>query len=276
MLSFSQRRGFKPVRMALQVDGMDDDLRTAIWNYISEWVLPDGGDISSDYAWDTIGVPLWREFLKRPVDTMSNGAYQQLREWYFKADWYEVYDLLEFLMAIKKGDAAAVLNVRLESELSGYRLVGGAITPITDEHELETIEEAIGACQNDWLRPIRVHLTTAVGHLSRRPNPDFRNSIKESISAVEGICGLISGKPKASLKEALSAIEQDDSVQIHRGLKRGFEAIYGYTSDAGGIRHDLMGEQEPEFEDAKYMLVACSGFVNYLIAKAVKANVKLS
>ena len=51
--------------------------------------------------------------------------------------------------------------------------------------------------------------------------------------------------------------------------------MYGWTSDAEGIRHGLQDEPDLGFEDAKYMLVACSGFINYLLEKAKKAGLDL-
>lgn len=52
------------------------------------------------------------------------------------------------------------------------------------------------------------------------------------------------------------------------------QAIYqriindGYTSDEGGIRHaEGLFESNVTFEEAKYMLVSCCAFVNYLIAE---------
>jgi hypothetical protein len=53
-------------------------------------------------------------------------------------------------------------------------------------------------------------------------------------------------------------------------------ALYGYTSDSSGIRHALQDEPNLDFVDAKFMLVACSAFVNYLTDKAasvVKTNI---
>jgi hypothetical protein len=43
--------------------------------------------------------------------------------------------------------------------------------------------------------------------------------------------------------------------------------MYGYTSDAEGIRHALLEEPTLEQADAIFMLVTCSAFVNYLRAK---------
>lgn len=63
---------------------------------------------------------------------------------------------------------------------------------------------------------------------------------------------------------------------MHSDLKEAFKKLYGYTSDADGIRHALMDESNLDFEDAKFMLVSCSAFTNYLIAKAAKSNIKLN
>ena len=53
---------------------------------------------------------------------------------------------------------------------------------------------------------------------------------------------------------------------IHPALAKGWGNIYGFTSDAGGIRHASSdGKIEADFATAKYMLVSCSAFGNYLV-----------
>ncbi len=51
---------------------------------------------------------------------------------------------------------------------------------------------------------------------------------------------------------------------IHPALQGAFNQLYGYTSDSGGIRHALTDDSETTFEEAKFMLVVCSAFVNYV------------
>jgi len=46
----------------------------------------------------------------------------------------------------------------------------------------------------------------------------------------------------------------------------------GYTSDENGIRHGGIDFTNAPAEDAKYMLVSCSSFVNYLIEKWSKVK----
>jgi hypothetical protein len=44
--------------------------------------------------------------------------------------------------------------------------------------------------------------------LSDRQKPDYRNSIKESISAVESAAKIISGDPKIDMSKVLSMLEK--------------------------------------------------------------------
>jgi hypothetical protein len=107
--------------------------------------------------------------------------------------------------------------------------------------------------------------------LSDKEKPDYRNSIKESISAVESACRLVTGLPKATLSDALKRVPN-----LHPALALGFDKIYGYTNDAEGIRHSLTTDQAANtYTEAKFMLVACSAFVSYLQSAAtVKAAAK--
>ena len=109
-------------------------------------------------------------------------------------------------------------------------------------------------------------------YLANREVPDYENSIKESISAVEAMCEILTGLKgrEAILGNMLKKIEER-GVSIHGGLKVAFNALYGYTSDANGIRHagDLGGPAST-IEEAKFMLVSCSAFVNYLIGISAK------
>lgn len=105
------------------------------------------------------------------------------------------------------------------------------------------------------------HLQTAVDRFSDRDAPDYRNSIKEAISAVESLCRILTNDSNATLAGALKKID------VHPALQKGFSAIYGYASDADGIRHAMLDEPTLSADDAKFYLVLCSAFVNYLIAK---------
>ena len=118
---------------------------------------------------------------------------------------------------------------------------------------------------------IRIHLENAFKLYSQKPNGDYRNSIKESISAVEALCRSLTGEDTlgASLKKL-----EDSGVYMQRFLKDSFTKLYVYTNDKEtGIRHALMdAENIPDKEDAYYMLITCSAFINYINQKIAAKN----
>jgi len=219
---------------------------------------------------------IWHFFFKWPFDQIpcyASGVHSEIHDWFFKSEWYEVYDFLEFVIPLDNVDEEKfkdACNGVLEVERSGYRFVGKKITPIVDDIEIQEVEQAAESCNLHKLEGARKHLDVALEKLSDRQNPDYRNSIKESISAVESMCAIISGDRNATLGQALKKIK--DSVGLHPALEKGMSAIYGYTSDADGIRHAMIEESDCDMADAKYMLVSCSAFVNYLIMKASKVG----
>ncbi len=284
MKSFSQRYGYKPMKDIIQVETMDDDLRNGLWNALDyfywsnakpEYTITSEPNKHLGLLLKRIG----RDYFKVPVDTIGESwasAHREVRNYFFGCLWNEVYDFIQFVAnnyysGSVNDDFIEYCNEILKRELSGYRFIGKTIVPITSEEEVLEIEHALES--EDSLKPVAVHIKTALDFLSDRKSPDYRNSIKESISAVEAICKLITNEDKATLPKALKAIT--DKVELHSALQQAFNKLYGYTSDADGIRHSLMEETSLDFEDAKFMLVSCAAFINYLKLKASKAGIKL-
>lgn len=281
---FSQRKGIKPIKSVIQVDSMDDDLRNGLWNtlHINYWKRWNDADYSTNMEiypeLDSFTQFLWHGLFKRPIDTRSedwNDALKYIRKHFFACSWAEAYDFIEFTAnnypdTRLNNEFMETCNAVLKQELSAYRFVGNSLAQITSEEEISEIEEALAA--SEPLKNVTSHLKRSLELLADKKSPDYRNSIKESISAVEALCSLIAGS-KATLGQAIKAVES--KVNLHPALKNAFSSLYGYTSDASGIRHALLEESNLDFEDAKFMLVSCSAFINYLLAKATKAGVSL-
>lgn len=156
------------------------------------------------------------------------------------------------------------INLVFKREYIGYRFIGELIVPISDENEVQAIKEAL----DHKYAPVSEHILKANLLLADRENLDYENSIKESISAIEAFCEILTGVHgrEATLGRMIKKLE-DNGVNIHSGLKAAFNTLYGYTNDANGIRHaGDIGGAASTFEEAKFMLVSCSAFVNYLTA----------
>lgn len=294
-MRFSERMGIKKPKELIQIDSMDDDLRNGLWNSIlhTEKLIKDElytpGSLHYSHFTTKISLHIKEHFFKRPLDEIELSFELEqsstfFREAYFGLKWFEVYDYLEFLETAFRtfiSDSLAkefilLINETLKKENSGYRFIGNSFARITNETEILEIEKVLENSENYLLRGVNTHFVKSLKMLSDKQNPDYQNSLKESISAVESICKIISGKPSATLNDALRHIEKNKKVNLHKALKAGFDKFYAYAGDKGGVRHSSIGESDLDFEDAKFMLVSCSAFVNYLIVKADKAGIELT
>jgi len=280
-MKFSDRIGVTSVPHVLQTDDMSPALRNSLWNLLLRTIFP------TNTAFHPIVTKHAAEFFfKIPVDTLPN-FHQQHIAWFktlfYHKDmpWWQIYNLIEFFAdncGVGKKVSWTTLdsfvravNTVLETEMVGYRFINGVLAPITSEAELESIQQAVEAAQQHGFSGVRQHLASAVALLSHKPSPDYRNSIKESISAVESLSKQITGESSGGLDKALSRL--DATVHFHGAFKAGLLSLYGYTSDDSGIRHAILDEPKVGFDEAKFMLVACSALVNFIIMKATEAGI---
>ncbi|HRG63924.1 MAG TPA: hypothetical protein PLP75_13010 [Burkholderiales bacterium] len=271
-MKFSERMGFVKVSDAFQIDSISQELRNRIYNFIDEEYLTNDNLRSSIYK--KIHINFYK-LKQNQFKYYNDGGFLHVKssfeDSFDNSEWYKIYDLLEFILQMYTfysnfaeyvaycSEAFIIkINQILEEERSGYRIVDGLVTPIIDNNEIESIEEAINQQDNT-----SIHLRTALQHLSNKHKPDYRNSIKESISAVEFMLRTITGESTAG--KALNKVQS--KIHLPSVLKDGFEKIYAYTNGNEGIRHALMEETKVTLEEAKFMLVSCSAFINYLKAK---------
>ena len=67
---------------------------------------------------------------------------------------------------------------------------------------------------------------------------------------------------------------KDDKL-LHENYRIALKNLYWFASDDQGIRHGPKSIPTLDYEDAKFILVTCSAFINYLTQKAEKAGISL-
>lgn len=275
-LKFSDRIGVTKVPNVLQVEGMSDALRNSLWNYLLNTIF--SGE--TKYHKEVSKIICERHF-KLPVDTLPWDEYKQktwLRSYFLSESfqWYQVYNLIEFIADnchamrynLDPNRFKSEVNQVLEEEMSGYRFISGTLAPISSPEEISSITSALVAAQEKELYGTKKHIETALALMARKPAPDYRNSIKESISSIESLAKQLTGETGGGLEKALSKL--DSVVHFHGAFKASLVSLYGYTSDQNGIRHAILEEQNIGFDEAKFMLITCSALVNFIISKAAK------
>ena len=268
---FSEKYGYKAEK-TIQTECISDTLRQRIWNLFYQSEIKKGGLSSKRLGQAITGEPTIEEkisdrFGLSVKNTGTGNTVEgklELKVLRFFS-WYEVYDFIELHLMYTDIDERANLvtqyNDLLEQEKSGYRVVANEVAPITNKNEIGAIEQAA----NTEYISVNLHIQKAVSLYADKNSPDYENSIKESISAVEAMCCIINGK-NTTLNKAIEKLK-DKGVHIHPAMEKAFISLYGYTSDESGIRHGGIDFTNAPAEDAKYMLVSCSAFVNYIIEK---------
>jgi hypothetical protein len=263
---------------------MDDALKNSLWNEIYLFY-----DNETPSQWQRVASTVARNVHKVPIDKIggtSSKAFEWFRFAFFEGPWHQTYEIIEHLYESEESMARTIystfgditshrqrvallksrLNHVLERELSGYSFIDNVLTPVSSPIEVAAIEKAIHDLEVEGQGGARQHLLTALELLGKKPAPDYRNSIKESISSIEAIVNGLAGTGGNGVAYALERISAKSP--IHRALKSSFKSLYGYSSDESGIRHSLLEENNIGYEEAAFMLVACSAFASFLTAKS--------
>lgn len=282
MASFSERYGYTQTSDVIIREKITPEIQNAILNCYDRMK-----DTLPFINYSSLEMYLWTNFLnKRDIDfnedilidksiVFTEYIEDSNNEWYKKLDLIEL--TIEYLYKPTKRNyiqnyvdsfpnIAVFFITQLNNEFKrlnfAYRIVNKEIVEITSEEEIYTIEEALNSSKNN----IRIHLNKALELYAQKPTGDYRNSIKESITAVEAISRKITGDNVLNFKKM-----EKKGVTIPSVLRQAFEKLYGYTNDEKtGIRHALMddeGSYVPQAEEALFMLVSCSAFINYLNKK---------
>lgn len=284
MASFAERMGHRAARTVVQSDDLDGDTRTALWNILFAlrqlWEKRAADTYREVKAERDLLKAVWTWEFKYAADEQPNPGHvwSAIKKHVLSGEWFDVLDMIEEIVKYvyryeddSRKDHAELLaeafNNTFESQLVGYRFIGRKITPVDSNVEAEAVSGAQEATAE--LAGARHALDRAVEHLADRQKPDYPNSIKESISAVEAVVRTITGE--TTLGSGLSKLESA-GLTIHPALKGAWSKMYGYTSDDDGIRHGGIEAANADQALAKYMLVTCSAFVSYLIEEGRKTK----
>ena len=284
---FSEKYGYREIQK-IKPECVSSTLRARIWNLFYQYDIIGGGLASERLSASLYGKPTIENKIADRLGFILHSSLKGdsvsdlIREYllteapypeHICSEWYEVYDFIEIHLSMLEGDKQyeriKQYNTLLEEERAAYRIIGHCVVPITDKVEIAEIEQALSSNYD----PVSIHIQKALELYSDIKTPDYENSIKESICAVESVCCIITDESgtQATLGKTLKKLA-DNGVHIHKAMESAFSSLYGYTSDEHGIRHGSIDFTNAPSEDAKFMLVACAAFVNYLLEKWIRIS----
>jgi AbiJ N-terminal domain 4 len=271
---YSIRYGYKEVEF-LNVSNIKPQTKSGIINGLDALFLINiekSGSRSKTPYFEYLCNFIWHHIFRELISEIpwpAKSAKTDLLNRFNGVKFPDFYDYIEAVARIEKKDFE--LDKKAESfanwcnkifirDAIPIRFISGLLVELTNENEIKEVECAL----NSKIPTIAEHIRNALILLADRKTPDYRNSIKESISAVEAAARKVVGSENLTLGKALGQLEK--SHGLDPSLKSGFSSLYGWTSGESGIRHAMAEKDTVTEADARFMLVACSAFSNYLLA----------
>lgn len=272
MESFGQRIGRRPLNDVIQTDSVDPNTRVAMWNLmhgVMENLLGEPHPKATPFL-----KTLWADVMHRPIDEYYwQTCTVKVKGQVLKTDWIESLEMVEgfgaaldSILGSKFGDRfRKIVNEELAKGLIGYRFIGSKLAAVDDDQSAAEVVAAMASASD----AARSHLDKAVSLLADKHNPQYGKVAGEAVMAVEASVHNLTGKK--TLGDGVRELEKR-GLPVHPAIVKAWSAMYGYTSDAGGIRHANIGGEEVDAAMAVYLLVTCSAFVNLLSKVASRAE----
>ena len=281
-LTFSQSQGIEPLPKPLGLGEISQWVRHRLWDVV--WKTTDdmlGQALGPPFwvflpPWDEIFAMLHRDYWERPTDNLKSAReeLEHYRKFFLTASLNSCFDVLQMIMqhpACPGEFVTEIQDVFQECQLA-YRVDATTSTPVilpvASKEEGDALIRALRDLEGTGLGGAAKHLREAG---ERIIGQDWPGSVQASIHAVESVAKQIAPGDADTLGTAIAALERQKG--LHSALKRGFGALYGYTSDEPGIRHALLDdESQVTADEAIFMIGACAAFCSYLWRKFGSEN----
>jgi hypothetical protein len=282
---YSERSGLRPVaHLEPQFRSLDGATRALVWNLIYRTLTQLQDSEVAISIMETIHASHYRGLLTSSPSAHADLALNRMQQEVLDGDWADVADVLEALheamisapetqqhgrpfMSSGPGVRARAqafeegLNQVFEKEQVDHRMRNGSIIDISGALESKAIDDAMK--DGGPFTTAQTHLEAGVRALSNRRSPNTMEAVREAINATESAARTVTSAQ--TLGEAMR--ELGSRGDLHPALIRGWQALYGWTSDAGGVRHGDRAVTEISPALARWMLVSAAAFISLLEAE---------
>jgi hypothetical protein len=281
-LSFLEREGLTPLPVAYELEELSYEVRNEI-----KYILDEELNKYFGYYRDGSELPDWHkmfkdwhvQFLKQPIEAFyPDNTRHQLLGLVSNYPYNQVFDVLEFFInhkiLINHSFASEISNL-FEREQVAYLLIERdknykIFVPRASKQEGEAYLSALASLSSDFFSGARKNLAEAGYHLAKK---EYDKSVRESIHAVESIIRVLTNNRNIKYSDGMR--ELINKFSLHRALGEGFTKLYGFASDADGVRHSsIEGIETIDEETAFYFLGACASFVTFVMHKARKNQIR--
>ena len=277
--SFSKRYGYGACASAPIYQDAPEKLRIGLCNLIQDYV--DANNLP-DYSSLYLKITFWlKKQRKKNISYLEEIKSLILTE----LSWYELFELIEYLYGLVafyyydeykqqwqsftdqvnqiRYDYTVKINQLFEDENIGWRLKKGKFERIGQEFlETEVIQKTKDILKNELFAGPNKQFNKAIGFLSKRPDPDLENCVKEAVGALEGVARLLINDETVSLGKAVDKLIA--MGKIRKPFDKIFDALYGFASTVPGARHAAVKPSNMSVPEASFVLYSSAVCIVFL------------
>ncbi|MEH6462136.1 hypothetical protein [Chitinimonas sp. JJ19] len=161
--------------------------------------------------------------------------------------------------------AGEIQRLFLEERLA-YEFDEGTVRRRGRKHTTDLITRTQVVLGNPELQSARRHYEKALQFFRNPTNPDYENSIKEAVCAVEAAGKILFPTSKAStLGDLIKWLRYPNNVAVPKAICQTFEGIYAFRSGGEGIGHGGTQGGKATLEVTEYVLALSASQIIYLV-----------
>lgn len=152
-------------------------------------------------------------------------------------------------------------------EFFAYEFIKGSVTRKGRKHTVETTDQAQYVMSDNRLQNARIHYSKALGFFSDRKQPDYANTVKEAVCAVESAGKDLFPQAKAStLGDLINWLKnKNNNIAIPPALINTFSSIYALRNSGKEVAHGSASGGEITAAIAEYILSVSASTIIYLV-----------
>lgn len=199
------------------------------------------------------------------VFTFCERVYQSLLTPVFEYDGYAQERKLIDPVQVAQAYYEIEINNLLSEENLGYRFQDGVFLRPGRIQTQHNTNRAVAVLSNETLSKAREHFTKAQRYFSSRQEPDFQNSVKEAVCALESAITACSGiNVSNNFTRDIKELSGTDVGKVPQPLVAAMSSVYAYRGAASGVSHGNADGLRIDRNEAELILSVVAAFITYI------------
>src|SRR5579872_4096021 len=157
------------------------------------------------------------------------------------------------------------LQLIFVEENLAFEFSEGSINKRGRHHTLTQIAKVGVVLGDSRLKFAREHYNKALQFYRNVTNPDYENTIKEAVCAVESTARELFPQNGKTLGDNINALSGEKEGQIPKSIAKTFHGVYGFRSAGKGVGHGGAEGGAATKELAEYVLSVAASQIIYLV-----------